>query len=125
MRTIRLLLFALLVPAATAPQAAQAPLPLGAGRPEVPGITRTTIRDDAKSTVTRVHFAAGAFEPPHTHATDVILVPVTAGTLELVIGARTVADVKPGDVQFVPRDVTHHLKNTGRQPFELIAIAVK
>jgi quercetin dioxygenase-like cupin family protein len=126
MRHIMLLSLVLAVPVTTASQTAQAPaLPLGAGRPEVPGITRTVLKDDAKSTVTRVRFAPGAVEPPHTHPTDVILVPVLAGTIELVVASRTVTEVKPGDVQFIPHDVTHHLKNTGKQPFELIAIAIK
>ena len=45
----------------------QAPVPsvpLGQGRPETPGVTRTTLKDDAKSTVIRVHFNPGAAEPP-------------------------------------------------------------
>jgi oxalate decarboxylase/phosphoglucose isomerase-like protein (cupin superfamily) len=42
-----------------------------------------------------------------------------------VIGDRKVSSVKSGDVQFVPTDVTHPLKNVGKQDFELIAIAVK
>ena len=33
--------------------------------------------------------------------------------------------VKSGDVQFIPRNVTHQLANTGTQDFELIAIALK
>jgi len=116
---------ALVIPIALSAQTKAPSLPLGAGRPEVPGITRTTLKDDAKSTVTRVHFKPGAAEPPHTHPYDVIIVPVLAGTIEFTIGDKKVTTVKPGDVQFVPRDVTHQLKNTGAQDFELIAIALK
>jgi quercetin dioxygenase-like cupin family protein len=117
--------FALVVPIVASSQTQAPSLPLGQGRPDIPGITRTTLKDDAKSTVTRVRFKPGAAEPPHTHPYDVILVPVMAGTIDLTIGDRKVAAVKSGDVQFVPREVTHHLTNTGRQDFELIAIAVK
>jgi quercetin dioxygenase-like cupin family protein len=102
-----------------------APLPLGQGRPETPGITRTTLQDDAKMTVTRVHFRPGAAEPEHTHATDVILVPVTPGTIELGIAGRKITSAKPGDAHFVPRNTTHSLSNSGKQDFELIAIALK
>ena len=116
---------ALVIPIALSAQTKAPSLPLGAGRPEVPGITRTTLKDDAKSTVTRVHFKPGAAEPPHTHPYDVIIVPVLAGTIEFTIGDKKVTTVKPGDVQFVPRDVLHHLTNTGKQDFELIAIALK
>lgn len=123
-----LLLFALasLVPIAASSQSKPQAVPLaGPGRPETPGITRTAIKDDAKTTVTRVHFKPGAAEPPHTHPYDVILVPVLPGTLDLAIGDKKVTTVKSGDVQFVPKDVTHHLTNAGKQDFELIAIALK
>ena len=128
MASILLPLFLLLVTISpqTLVQAGQAPsLPLGAGRPDINGITRTPIRDDAKATVTRVRFEPNAEEPPHTHPNDVIIVPVMSGPVELRIGAARITTLAPGDVQFVPRDVTHHLKNTGTKPFELIAISLK
>ena len=124
-RTAVVYALALVIPIALSAQTKTPSLPLGAGRPQVPGITRTTLKDDAKSTVTRVHFKPGAAEPAHTHPYDVIIVPVLAGTIEFTIGDKKVTAVKPGDVQFVPRDVTHQLTNTGKQDFELIAIALK
>jgi quercetin dioxygenase-like cupin family protein len=100
-------------------------LPLGQGRPETPGITRTTLKDDAKAAVTRVQFKPGAAEPPHTHPYDVILVPVVAGSVTITIGSQKMTAVKAGEVQFVARDVTHAVANTSSQDFELIAIALK
>lgn len=123
--TAPMILLALALPIAASSQTNTPSLPLGQGRPDVSGITRTTLKDDAKSTVTRVHFKPGAAEPPHTHPYDVIIVPVVAGTIDFTIGDRKVTAVKPGDVQFIMRDVTHQLTNTGRQDFELIAIALK
>jgi quercetin dioxygenase-like cupin family protein len=114
-----------LMPLTAASQTGGPSLPLGAGRPDTEGITRTTLKDDAKATVTRVRLNPNAAEPPHTHPVDVILVPVTAGTVELVIGGRKVTSVQPGEVQFVGRDVTHSLRNAGKEAFELIAIALK
>ena len=113
---------ALLVPSLAG---AQAPVDLVNGRPATPGITRTTIRDDAKVAVTRVRFAPGAIEVPHTHPYDVMLVPLMSGTVNLQIGDKTITSVKSGEVQFVPHDVTHFLGNTGKNAFELIAIGVK
>jgi quercetin dioxygenase-like cupin family protein len=126
MRHLALIIaLAVLAPFTAASQTPSPSLPLGAGRPETAGITRTTLRDDAKVTVTRVHLNPNAAEPPHAHPVDVVLVPVTPGVVELVIGDRTITSIRPGEVQFVGRDVMHSLKNTGQQPFELIAIAVK
>ena len=120
------IVMAFAVTAASSSSQAQAPsLPLGAGRPATPGITRTTLKDDAKVTVTRVQFEPGAGEPPHTHATDVILVPVASGPVEVGVGDATMTSLKAGEVQFVARDVVHHVKNTGTERFELIAIALK
>src|SRR5438045_6940849 len=108
--------------------AQQAPPPsvnLVQGRPDTPGITRTMLKDDAKSTVTRVRFAPGALEPPHTHPYDVILVPVLSSAVDAAIGDTTITSLKPGEVQFVAKGVVHHVGNKGTQPFELIAIALK
>lgn len=125
MRKILFGAFALMIPAVLSSQTQPPSLPLGQGRPEVPGITRTTLKDDAKSTVTRVRFAPGAGEPPHIHPNDVIIVPVTSGPVDVGVGDRTLTSLKAGDVQFVAHDVVHHVKNTGTEPFELIAIALK
>lgn len=119
------LVLGLSTPSIVASQTQAPSLPLGAGRPAVAGITRTQLRDDPKAIVTRVRFEPNAAEPPHTHPYDVLLVPVLPGTLDLMIGDRKVTAVAPGEVQFIPKDVVHHLKNAGGQPFELIAIALK
>jgi quercetin dioxygenase-like cupin family protein len=106
----------------------QAPVPsvpLGQGRPETPGVTRTTLKDDAKSTVIRVHFNVGATEPPHTHPYDIIIVPVVSGNVTITNGSQKLTSVKAGDVQFVARDVVHSVANTSGQEFELVSVALK
>ncbi len=125
MRTMLIPAFLLLASLAGSSQTVTPALPLGSGRPEVPGITRTTLKDDAKMTVTRVHFAPGASEPVHTHPYDIVLVPVLSGPVDWTVAGRRVTQLDAGDVQFVARDVAHQLRNTGQGPFELIAIATK
>ena len=114
-----------LAPAVTTQQPQAPSLPLGAGRPEIQGITRTTLKDDAKITVTRVVFEPNAGEPPHTHPTDIMIVPVVTSPVEFVVAGKTVTSLKAGEVQFVAKDVVHSVKNTGKQAFELIAITIK
>ena len=114
-----------LAPVLASPQTQAPSLPLGTGRPDVEGIKRTVLKDDAKVTVTRVVFEPNAAEPPHTHPTDVILVPVVAGSVEFALAETRITSLKAGEVQFVPRRVVHSVKNTGKQPFELIAITIK
>lgn len=104
---------------------AQSSVDLAGGRPATPGITRTALKDDAKSTVTRVQFAPGAAEVPHTHPYDIIIIPVMDGTVDIEIGNAKISAVKSGDVQFVPRDVVHYVANQGKTEFALIAVAVK
>lgn len=106
------------------PQAVQS-VPLGAGRPETPGVERTPLRDDAQSSVVRVNFAAGAKEPPHTHGHDVLLIPLGNFDVEFNIGGTIVTRLRAGEVQFVPRDVTHSLVNTGRAGMSFITVALK
>lgn len=107
-------------------QSPQAPsVPLGTDRPATPGITRTTLRDDAKSAITRVRFAPDALETPHTHPYDIIIVPVTTATVDFRMGDQRVTRFEPGQIQFVPRETVHSLANKGDGPFELIVVGVK
>ena len=108
-------------PSASAP----VELPLGAGRPDVEGITRTVLSDDEVRTVTRVHFAPGAGEVPHTHPFELLVVPLTTGSIDWVLGDRRVETLTKGDVQFVPAGVTHQLRNPGTEPYEVVAIAIR
>jgi quercetin dioxygenase-like cupin family protein len=101
-------------------------VPLGSGRPETPGITRTQLRDDPKSAVVRVVFEPGAKEPPHTHPYDVVLIPITANDVEFTLSGQTVKSFSPGVIQFVPRDAVHALVNLSKtQRLELITVAIK
>lgn len=113
------------VPGAPPSPGAQPPGLDLANRPAVAGITRTTLRDDARATVTRVHFAPGAAEPVHTHPYEIMIVPVRAGAVTWIVGDRTTSQLEPGAVQFVPAGVPHQLANTSGAPFEIIAVALK
>jgi quercetin dioxygenase-like cupin family protein len=124
MRHVAFALFLVAAPLAAFSQSPKS-VPLGQGRPETPGVTRTQIRDDAKSSVVRVSFAPGAYEPPHTHPYDVILIPVTDGPVEFGVGDKSATAFKIGEVQVIPKDTSHHLKNTGNRPIEFITVAVK
>src|SRR5262249_7983906 len=94
-RTALLVLVVSTAASAQTPKARAPSPPLGQGRPDVPGIPRTSLKEDAKTAVTRVHFAPGAEEPPHTHPYDVILVPVLEGTVEFKLaGKPTVTSLK-------------------------------
>ena len=53
---------ALFLPQIGSSQTRAPSLQLGKDRPLTPGITRVTLKDDAKSTVTRVTFAPGSLE---------------------------------------------------------------
>jgi len=96
-----------------------------ADRPAIDGITRTTLRDDSTMTVTRVHFAPGAAEPVHTHAFDLIVIPLQAGEVDLVIDRETIRGLDLGQVQFIARDLPHQLVNSTDTPFEVIAVTVR
>ena len=100
-------------------------VPLGAGRPETPGVKRTPMHDDARSSAVRVHFEPGAKEPPHTHPYDVLLVPLVTRRVELVIGDNKIQTLTTGVVQLIPRDVTHSLENVATEPLEFVTVAIK
>jgi len=122
---LTLLTVAALVPLSAAPIAAQAPALDLANRPAVDGISRTTLRNDERVTVTRVHFAPGAAEPVHTHPFDIMVMPIQSGAAELIVGSETISYLKAGEVYFIARDVPHQLANTSGEPFEVVAVSLR
>jgi quercetin dioxygenase-like cupin family protein len=100
-------------------------VPLGAGRPDTPGITRTSLKDDAKVGVTRVHFAIDAKEVPHTHPYDIIIIPLEAARVLLAIGDTKITELKQGGAQFVSKGVVHSLANTSGRTLDIVTVAVK
>jgi len=90
------------------------------------GITRKPVLDNAQARATHVTFAAGAREPVHMHPYDLVLVQLTPGRVELLLGPdTTVKDMAVGDVIFLPRDVPHAVASRAEQPFELMSVGVK
>ena len=91
-----------------------------------PGITRTTLIDNADARVVRVQFAPGGREPVHTHPNDLLTVQLTTGRVEILIGPdKTTGAREPGLVQFLPRDVPHAYVSADTKAFELLSVAIK
>jgi len=93
-------------------------------RPATEGIGRFTLRDDSELTVTRVEFAPGASEVLHTHGFDLLVVPLTEGAVDFVVGDVTLNHLAVGEIQLIPQGVPHRLGNSGDRRFDIIAIAV-
>jgi len=91
-----------------------------------PGITRTTLIDNADTRVVRVQFGPGSREPVHTHPNDLLTVQVTAGRVEILIGSdKTSGAREPGFVQFLPREMPHAYLSADTKVFELLSVAIK
>lgn len=91
-----------------------------------PGMTRTTIVDNADTRVVRVRFSPGSREPVHAHPNDLLTVQLTPGIVEILVGAqKTSSERAPGFVQFLPRNVDHAYVSGDTKPFELLSVAIK
>jgi|SRR5262245_550271 len=91
-----------------------------------PGITRTTLIDNADTRVVRVQFAPGSREAVHAHPNDLLTVQLTRGAVEILIGSqKTAGERAPGFVQFVPRNVDHAYVSTDTKPFDVMSVAIK
>jgi quercetin dioxygenase-like cupin family protein len=91
-----------------------------------PGITRTGVIENPEARATRVSFAPGAREPVHAHPYDLVLVQLSPGTVEVLIGdARTTRTYTAGEVLFLPRDMPHAVSNSGSASFDVLSVAVK
>jgi quercetin dioxygenase-like cupin family protein len=91
-----------------------------------PGITRQVILDNLETRVTKVTFAASAKEPMHTHPFDLVVVQLTAGRMDVQNGdARGTKAYAPGEVVFVPRNVSHAFASTEERPIDLMSVTIK
>jgi quercetin dioxygenase-like cupin family protein len=91
-----------------------------------PGLTRTTVVDNADTRVVRVRFAPASREPVHTHPNDLLTVQLTPGIVEILVGGqKTSSERAPGFVQFLPRNVEHAYVSGDTRPFELLSVTIK
>lgn len=91
-----------------------------------PGITRTTLLDNADVRVVRVQFGPGGREPVHTHPNDLLTVQLTPGKVEISKGSRKTTGLRTaGFVQFLPRDVEHAYASADANNFELLSVSIK
>jgi quercetin dioxygenase-like cupin family protein len=96
------------------------------GRMQPAGVPdRTTVLDNNVVAVTRLHFAPGAAETPHTHPFPLVIVQVTSGTISLTDGELTRVGSRPGEVWFIPADTRHAARNTASAPVDMLGIALK
>jgi quercetin dioxygenase-like cupin family protein len=95
-------------------------------QPAPAGITRSQVLDNEDALVTRVDFAPHAREPVHSHPFDLVVVPLTAGRLEVRVGERVdTRDYAPGEAMFLPRDIPHAVANAGGAPLTLLSVSIK
>ncbi len=91
-----------------------------------PGITRTTLIDNADTRVVRVEFSPSSREPAHEHPYDLVTVQLTPGTIDMQLGSKEeTSRLAPGDVRFLPRNVRHSYASADTAAFTLLSVTVK
>ena len=96
-----------------------------AGAPP-PGITRTELENNATALIARLRMAPGAREVVHSHPFSAVVVQIGAGDVEMRLGdGHTTTRRAHGFVEFIPKEVPHAAANVGREPFEVVTIAMK
>jgi quercetin dioxygenase-like cupin family protein len=90
------------------------------------GITRTEIENNATALIARLRMAPGAREDVHTHPFSAVVVQIGAGDVDMRLGdGRSTTRREHGFVEFIPREVPHAAANVGKEPFEVVTIAIK
>jgi quercetin dioxygenase-like cupin family protein len=98
---------------------AQAPVP-------PPGITRTALLENSTVMLARLRMAPDAREEVHTHPFSAVVIQLDAGEVEMRLGDERSRSRRPaGFVEFIAAAVPHAAANVGRQPFDLVTIAIK
>lgn len=107
-------------------RAGRPPAPAAPPTEAPPGITRTTLIDNADVRVVRVRFAPGSAEPVHTHPNDLLTIQLTPGRYDISLAdTRETGQFAAGFVKFLPRDVPHAYISTDSIAFELLSISIK
>jgi len=98
---------------------AQAPQP-------PPGITREAVLENATALVAHLTMAPGSRETVHTHPFSAVVIQLTAGTIDMTLGAeRSQAAHQPGFVWWIPKDTPHAAVNAGPDAIEFVTIGIK
>jgi quercetin dioxygenase-like cupin family protein len=95
--------------------------------PQMPaGITRTQLLDNPAVMVARLKLEPGAREMPHTHPFSAIVIHITPGEIDMLLGdKRATTRRDKGHVEFIPREVTHAAANVGSSATEVLTVAIK
>ena len=89
------------------------------------GISFRPLFENDQVTVIRGRMEVGAQEAFHTHASDIVLVHLTGGTIEDTADGQTkVNRFKNGDVEFEARGSSHSARNLG-PVLEAILVTLK
>jgi len=111
---------------AVAIKPSRTPAPAAPPTDAPPGVTRTTLLDNADVRVVRVEFTPGSQEPVHTHPNDLVTIQINAGRLQIRLGTRRTDSRRPvGFVQFVPRNARHAYGSRGDRTIELLSVSIK
>ena len=96
-----------------------------AANPVFTGMSFVPLFENDRVNVIRGRMDVGAREGLHTHASDIVLVHLTGGTIEDVAGGKTsVNRWKHGDVEFEGRGSSHSARNLG-PAVEAILVTLK
>lgn len=104
-------------PKASAPPPAPAPPPSAAVRPDPStfvGMSFRPLFDNDRVAVIRGRMDVGAKEGLHTHASDIVVVHISGGSIEDTADGKTkVNRWNRGDVEFEARGSSHSARNVG------------
>lgn len=90
------------------------------------GMTVRRVLDNDAVRASHLTLEAGMRELPHTHPTDLLVVSITGGEVETVLGGKMERrSMKPGDVMWFPRTVEHRAANVGAASMESVGIHIK
>ena len=86
-------------------------------------INRRVMVDERTVQVVRSRYQPGAAEPPGYHSFDVVIIPLSPGTMEVTVAGKNIP-WKSGEAFFIGRGVEHHIANKGKTAVDLISIRI-
>jgi quercetin dioxygenase-like cupin family protein len=119
--------FVIVEPKEAPPTAAPSPSAAGttADKPVFTGMSFKPLFENERVSVIRARMDVGAQEGFHTHASDIVVIHLSGGTIEDTANGKTeVNHWKHGDVEFEGRGSSHSARNLG-PPVDAVLVILK
>ena len=94
--------------------------------PGAPAIAGQNLLANNRVSAIKLTFPPGAREAIHAHPFDIVVIQLTPGEVDFVLGdQKSTGHIEAGRVTYIPAQAQHLAGNAGTTPFDLVVVALR